>query len=220
MKKIKKIIIIIIIIIVILLGILFFINKNAIINTSFTDNIEPGNETFKPSYNISEIKSISSFETIDNCVNKFLNYVKENNSNAVYSILINNFIDDNKITKSNVLNNVIKINYECEYMTKKVYEYSADLSIKTYFVNGYILNKDNGTKQNCDFVINLDTKNNAFEIAQLEKTYTKYIVIDETNISIKNDTLKDEIKSITLNEFNSMKMVNGLRRKTNNGILF
>ena len=219
MKAIKKFIILIIIIIVVLLSIIFIINNTAK-NDNENLNTEPGNESFKPTYSVSNIRAISSYETINNCVNKYMEYIRQNNIDGVYSVLNKNYITENKITKENVLRNVIKINYESEYMTKNAFEYSADLNIETYFTKGYILNKDDKTKQEYNFVINIDRKNKSYEIAQLEKTYTKYINIGENNIEIKDDNLKNEIINIGLNDFNNVEIVNGIRSKADNGILF
>lgn len=218
-NKLKKIIVIIIILIIIICSMLI-INKND--NNNYNEKIEFNNQAndylLVIDYSIEEIKSIPTFQTINNCVNLLIKYNIENNSEALKSIYIKDYLEDNKNVKINKMSNE-----ETEYMIRKVYRYEASHTVKTYFIQGYILNKNNKTTESFDLLLNFDYKNNSFELAPLDGIYNNYIdYSDFNNIKIKDKSINNKIIEIEPNKYNTVDMdiVMGIRRKTNYGILF
>lgn len=219
MKELKIFIMGICILVIIIILALFSLNNNfegeSEDELESSNNVE-GNLPIELSYEITSDKSISDFKTINDCMNTYLNYIKESNSEAILDVLIDDYVQELNINKNNVLNKIVVVNYEFEYMAKNVYKYDVNLNnVSTYFVKGYIINKDEKTKNEYNIVINIDSKNNTFELGTIEDTYTKYID-DVSNIKINNsDEFKKEIENISATEFNSIEIANGMRRQTN-----
>ena len=85
--------------------------------------------------NVEILTSDSSFFTIQNTINTFLN---EKDANKLLSMLEDNYILENNITVNNVFQSN-KFNYDnASFIAKKILYY-RDNSIFYYFVNGYII---------------------------------------------------------------------------------
>lgn len=198
MKKIK---ILIIIILIILSFILVLVLKK---NTNYdfkNNNYENGNLPLENNYNLIEIKSVSKYKTINKIIDLTSDYVKSNNTQALKSVLIKEYIDNDGLSI---------LNTNSEYIINKVYLCNAKLSIDTYFVYGDIINKEDEKRENCNFIINLDESNSTFELAPLGSVYNKYINYEE--LKIKED-ITNEIKDIQENNYNKAVIVNGLSEK-------
>lgn len=69
--------------------------------------------------NLQVLKNNNEFYTISNCLNKFIMYYKQENKEAILSLLTKNYIDKNKINSSNVLNKS-DIDKNTEFALEKV----------------------------------------------------------------------------------------------------
>jgi len=86
---------------------------------------------------------IKTYYMLENSINKYFDYIAQENSEGIYNILDSNYIEDKKITKDNVLEkirlsgknvftaNKIEILEESEYNKKfyvqgKIYKYNAE----------------------------------------------------------------------------------------------
>lgn len=135
-----------------------------------------------------ELKFDNIFFSIEECLQKYLEYVKNKNKDAVYSILDKQYIMDNNISKDNVLE-IIPQYKDKPYRIKIIYVITGD-KYSTYYINGIL------DKENIFFVVNTDTKSNAFSvIPSNEKIYNQKI-----NEVIETDNQYEE--TIELNEYN------------------
>lgn len=198
-KKIIKFIIIIIFIVIILIGLLIFSNaKNQKEKSEeFEDELElkPSNELKISEYN-------NYYITFNDYINKYFDYILSKNSKGILNLLSSDFINDEKISASNVLDNVDNINTNTTYNVKKIYELDTSVSVKNYFVYGYISNEEtrnNGQKEKCNFVIKLDYENNSFSIAPYGKIFNNYIKYSDDKVEQKNtidyEKMSKKIKS-------------------------
>lgn len=185
-KKIIKFIIIIIFIVIILIGLLIFSNNKdkKEKREEFESELElkPSNELKISEYN-------NYYITFNDYINKYFDYILSQNSEGLLNLLSSDFINDEKISASNVLDNVDNINTNTTYNVKKIYELDTSVSVKNYFVYGYISNEEtrnNGQKEKCNFVIKLDYENNAFSIAPYGKIFNNYIKYSDDKVEQKN----------------------------------
>lgn len=211
-ENIRKIIIFIILVIVVLLTfIIVLIVKNN--NTNVEKKVR-GNELIKPTYKIEEIKSISNYITINNCINTYLKYINNNEIEALKYILISDYKDNN-----NIIDDIKNIKGENEFFINKVLTYNANININTYLISGKVFNKSNKQLIDVEFLLNIDSINSTFELAPLEKVYKDYIKFENDNFQIDTDIDK-KINDIIENKYNSVEIVKGLRRERYYKILF
>ena len=87
-----------------------------------------------------EIKDVNSYEeyyAVLNAVKKYLAFLSNEDSEAVYALLDKNYIDENKITTENVIQ-TLKDNNKTEIIVNEMrYEKQNEYNIK-YFVKGYL----------------------------------------------------------------------------------
>ena len=200
MKSFRLLIIIVLIVALLLsIVIVFFANNNNVVSSDKT-----GNLPIEATYSLNTIKSISDYETLTNCINTLLKQVYDNNNEGINSLLINENKEKNQLPK---------VDYNYDYVIKKVYDYDSKLYVRTYFVFGDILNKQEKNKTEYNFVINIDSVNKTFEIAQLEVAYSKYVdYSDKNNLKI-DKSLAEIVTNIKQNDYNSAKIVEGLGTK-------
>lgn len=204
MKPKLKVIIIICVFIVLLISIiLLLVNSNQQNKNENIQNIEQGNGKIEATYKLKTTKSIPSYITVNNCANKFFNYIKEDNMKALKSLLINDY-------KTNEAS-MNQINYDCQFNADVIFEYEAKVGIKTYLVKGHLLNKDKKTSEELLLIVNVDYTYNTFEIAPLEGTYSDYLNYSNfENIEVSKE-IEKEISNIKENEYNKAEIANGLR---------
>ncbi|MBR3003061.1 MAG: hypothetical protein IKF38_05855 [Clostridia bacterium] len=202
-----KIIIFIFVIIVLIIIAMLFIIKN--MKTKETNNKQVIDTTIKPMTQLIETKSVSEFYNINNCVNKYLEYIKNENKDAIDKLLISDYKNSQNINKENILNYTPKINYNFEFSPKKIYFAEVQIGVRTYLVNGKIYNKDTNENTDISLIVNIDYGNKSFEIGEFGKTYSKYI-----NGTTVQEEIKNEIKSIEKNTYNQFEIINSLDEKS------
>ena len=189
MKSKFKISIIIVLLIILLISIclLLYNNKQQDINQN-VNNIEPGSGKIEATYKLKKTESIPSYIIVNNCANRYFEYIREKNIEALNTILISDYQNNNQ--------SINKIDFLSQFNAKIIYEYNANISIKTFFVKGILINKENNTVNEILLIINVDYINNTFEISPLEGTYSQYIKASNfENIEVSQD-IEKEIKSI------------------------
>lgn len=158
---IRKTAIIVLILIIILILVLFIINKNETNNTKTnqyenkqfaTESIEQNNK------NLEKVKSATAFFTVESCVNKYINYLLQNDAESVYRILDNEYIQKHEITQTNVLNKISDIPEQVIFEATKMYVEEVDENNNKYYVSGIL--KQDTTAENSGYA----TVNNNFNI--------------------------------------------------------
>ena len=129
MKKFEKKDYILIGILVLLLIILGMVLKNNNESNNLTSN------NLNSNYTVENDKSL--FFTIEECVNRYINAVSQENTSDLIKLLDKKYISDNLITKENILNKIGSLNNNNSFKALKMYKTTSSNSIK-YYVYGLI----------------------------------------------------------------------------------
>lgn len=188
-KKILKLIIILVIIEIICIILISFVFKN------------------KNSTNASVQTKLSEIEKIDNnyqykyfnaTINKLFKYISEQNSNAIISILDDEYVKSNKLNSKNVLQHFKEYGMITEYTAKQVYsqkiEWGQSYKGEYNYIEGSI--EKEGKEESMFFLVKQDYINSTFSLTIInEKTFKN--VSKSTNI---NNNLEMNIKR---NDYNT-----------------
>ena len=136
-----------------------------------------------------ELKIETTFFTVDGCVNKYFQYISESNNKAIYSLLDANYIKDNNIKEENALESIPKYTNIDKYKTKLVYVITG-VNYSIYYVKGSLVEEE------VYFVVNMDSKNNAFAIVPSDSEYFN------TKINETIETNQKEEEKIQMNDYN------------------
>lgn len=174
MNKVLKILIIVIFIMVIilgtiLLGIVKTQEKN--LNTMIeTEEKEEATGTKK----IEKVTSRDDFYIVENCIQKYMKYLEQRDTEKVYGCLDEEYRNNKKITKDNIEKNMEKWKVG-NFIAKEMYVYDIEL-MSEYFVKGQIENRE------YYIIVKVDYDNETFSV--LPNYY-----IDENTIQ-NNDGIK------------------------------
>lgn len=155
--------------------------------------------------------SINNFDysIVKYCIENYLSSINKNNSNfydrtddtydenpqkeKIYSILSQDYIDSNNITKNN-LNNYIKMVDEQKIFYPLEIEIISDSNLKTYKVKGIAQNIEIKNSETLYYIVNIFTENETFSIEPLdEKQYSEDKKININSIKENDYNLYDEI---------------------------
>ena len=210
MKKIKYLIGITVIIIIVIITIILANKKNREINSEayhHNEITEEGKAYVEKRTTLHDVDNTQDFFTAMSCVNQYygaLNQsvwstqdseeitteVKKSYAKNIYNLLSSNYIDENKITESNVLNYVDNINENvfCIPLKMKML-ISKDNYTKKYIVYGIQENMQNEYIKDFYTIIYIDTNNETFSVEPKNNIKNiDDISIDSNNITInKND---------------------------------
>lgn len=210
----KKILIISISILIILLIILMIVLNILKKNEEEVEYTKQENPELTTTLDIIELENEKEFFTVEGCVDKYFETLNEANANGVYSLLNDKYIKENKIDKTNVLQQVYQLNngFE-EFIAKKVYY--REISYETeyqYYIYGEILGKNYNTNIPIYVIANLDYMNNSFNISfdeKIEIDKQEYLNIIE---NLKSGNTKEfiyvedqKVTNIELNDYNEFK---------------
>jgi len=109
-----------------------------------------------------KLKNTNWFFTVKNCLNKYIEYINEDNSIAVYNLLDKEYIKNNNLTEKNVMDFVNKKNISSYYRILKVYQITG-IKYGTYYVDA----KSNNNE--IFYIVNIDSNSNAFSIMPISK---------------------------------------------------
>mgnify|MGYP004615331709 CR=1 FL=1 len=214
MKDIRKIIILIILIILIIIITLCILNLNKGKNNNVTnensvlvedESEEP--EIEKNQFGFQQLEDRGMFFTISNCVEEYLQYLNPNyefskyadqsnsKKESIYSLLSENYIESNNITKDNVLEYVTTFKDEPVFLPSKVNVLYSDNKSPVYVIEGMIAS--NGTVEKYYFIINLCVKNSTFSIEPLDSNKIK----DINEVSVNTNSILDNIESNSYNGY-------------------
>lgn len=161
----------------------------------YVPDLKPEEEVSK---NISILKNENEFFTIESILQNYFLYLKVENANAVYSVLDNNYMQQNNINSDNVITQMKQktSNYNGSFQLVKVYVRN---SLKSPIYYAYGILKENKNEKDFYAVIYLDRSNSAYSIALSDnKQYEQYITE-----KVKEQTTKE----ITQKKYNKFKMV-------------
>ena len=206
MKNSIKIAIIILIILIFLISILILIfNKNISNKNIEEENVEKINEeefNISVDKNISKVTQENEFFNVSNCVQLYIDYLNDENYEAIYKVLDKNYIKYNNITVES-LNGNIKKSDNNKFIPTKMNKQERDLDISIYFVYGKTVNDSYKNEEEKSYTVVIDYAQDLFSIIpnnlENEKDY-------EYNLNIESDT-SDFYNEIIYTEFSEKEIV-------------
>ena len=123
MKDKTNLIAIILVIVTIIVLVIAYISK---------DN----NKTKEEKINI--VTNYSNFYTVDSCLNRFIIYLSSKDTDSIMSIINDDFIKKNDITKDNVLDLFDEVKDGSNFVSKKMYYTKVNENIDKYYVYGSV----------------------------------------------------------------------------------
>ena len=155
-KNLKKMWLISIFVILVLFSMFLLRNNN---NSNDNDSLEKINYTIVSDYN--------RFYTVNSCVYRYLTYLQSKDINSLIKVLDSNFMEENGITKENVLNFLNAYEGNLNFNSKKMFEEKINDDITKYYVYGYVeidVMDSFPERNDAYFIVNLDQKNQRFSI--------------------------------------------------------
>ena len=175
-------------------------NNNANNNTSNNGGNSIDNTLPEMNLEIIKLKDESIFFSIQKILNNYYYNLATKNSSKLYNMLDNDYINENKITKKNILEK-LNNNYEdVSFIAKEIY-FNDKSQTTYYFVNGYVHNatmneEEYSYEDNVNYLIIVDI-NSEYVIKPISKNINLYNYADSynlLNIDLKNNVYYQKIE--------------------------
>lgn len=167
MKKLVKYMIIIFIIIIILIFILLFLinqNKNSGRNLNQEEKIDADAFEIKPQEELLKVESTQLVFNIKNCIQYYIDYINDNNYDAVLKVLDKNYVRDINITENNIKQNSTKF-LKSFIWINEIYQKENTNEQSIYFIKGNVLDINTYEyKEELNFTVIIDDANQAFAV--------------------------------------------------------
>ncbi len=147
------------------------------------------------------LKNRNEFFAVKSCIIKYLSYMLQEDTELIYSVLDDNYIEQYNVKKEDVLQDIKKYE-EPVFYSSKTYVMPDSISLYTYFVYGRVLDKITGKMEDFNIVVRLDKENDVFSILPY-----KYIEDNNYNIQIGN-TITFKYNKIKDKKYNSFEFEN------------
>lgn len=185
MEKIIKIIIIFFIIIVLLIcGVLYLLKKNDNSGENeVSSNINSEDFEITSSNELKEVESTNVVLNVKQCIQYYIDYINDNNYEAIMKVLDENYIKVNDITEESIEGKSSKF-IKSRYFIDKTYEKDVTVNQIIYFIYGRLVNSETYEDiDNVNFTVIIDSENQAFSVIPevIENSNFNY------NLSIKYD---------------------------------
>ncbi|HIQ94806.1 TPA: hypothetical protein IAB29_06730 [Candidatus Ventrenecus stercoripullorum] len=181
----------------IVIGVMIFLVAICIVVIVFQKEPTVQEPNFGPTspLSMSLVDEYSTFFALSRDVNQYFTYVREANSEAVYSMLYSRYIDENQLTESNVLDTVTLENPDQYFQAKNIY-YQEFNGNYLYLVEGVLIVNEfeNNVVINDDYQIFVIADYNTFSFAV-------YPILNTEEIT--NPLVEDRI-SIPVNNYNKL----------------
>ena len=145
-KSIIKITLIFLIIVFIALVILLLMKNNSVKN-EHTNVIKETKDNISThtvdTEDLEPVKSATAFFTVQNCVNKYIDYATSKNEEGIYKVLDSEYITEKKITPENVLSKIQEFDEGVYFTANKMYLEQIDDNNIKYYSYGF-LSKEHG----------------------------------------------------------------------------
>ena len=117
------------------------------------------------------VTDYNRYYTVKNAIIKYLSYVNSKDSDSIYEVLDTSYINDNSITKDNVLSKVENYNVAISYKSNKMCYKRIAKGITSYEVRGSIISMNTSSYLNDKYYnIILDENNITFTIKPIEES--------------------------------------------------
>lgn len=129
--------------------------------------------------NVKILEDYSRFFTVNSCVYKYITYLQSKNIDNLMMVLNKDYLNNNNINNSNVLNYVENLNGNYSFVSKEIYyENIGDNFIKYYVYGNLIQDHINGKGEKVEryYIVSFDTKNYTFDITPYDKNSYEVVV--------------------------------------------
>lgn len=202
----KKLIIICVICIILIGSVLFALiklNKKASENVILREDVDQEYEEYLKNTEfgkINKLENIDTFFTVLSCVNDYMQYNTQKDSQNIYNLLSTEYINKNNITVNNVIQKIKIYDIGTTFMAKEIYEYNNNANVSTYFIYGKVIEdnfeNEDPKQEKANIVVQLDKSNRTFDIILDESK-------DKSEIAVNTD-----LKEIQNNKSNIYKTPN------------
>lgn len=184
----------IIVIIILILVLLRIINNND--NNIYTNQGDKGQEIDYSTSNIKTVTEKIDYYTVSNIVNNYVKALNVNSSiyyienefdktiqqNYIFDVLSYKYIQDNNITKDNVLERISNLKIDLMYVPLNLKVLEKE-NVNKYLAYGILENMNNEYIDDLYIIVNLDKNNRTYSIEPIK---TKYKSIDEIEFTNEN----------------------------------
>ena len=215
MKKLKILILIVILLIILILGIYICVKSVEKSEISHIDSQgDPGEEVSLDTTKIEEVTDASSFFSVKNCVQQYLDEMNNNNSRYFgfdennqyskivddeiinqnrYNLLSAKFIYNNNVTINNV-SNFLKTFEEKVIFDALEMRYIRGEQVENYIVYGIITSLDNEYIEDIYIIVNVDREEKTFAIEPIN--FSDYDTIDDIKLEYDGTKIqKNDVNS-------------------------
>lgn len=225
----KKLIIICIICIILISSVLLVLiklNKKAPENLILREDIDQEYAEYLKNTEfgkINKLENIDTFFTVLSCINDYMQFNTQKDSQNIYNLLSTEYINKNNITVNNVIQKIKTHDIGTTFMAKEIYEYNNNANISTYFIYGKVIEdnfeNENPKQEKSNIVVQLDKSNRTFDIILDEskdkseiavKTELKEIQNNKSNIYTTPNISKQQMGLLYLSDYtdNMLKDIN------------
>lgn len=118
----------------------------------------------KEDMSLDEVKNPHMYFTVEACINKYLEYIANNNKEAIYKVLDSNYIQIFNITQENILEYVEKVDNDFNVLITEMYVEEVDNDNQVYYAKGIIKNKLLEKNTELCLTININNDNQIFSV--------------------------------------------------------
>lgn len=117
---------------------------------------------------IEKVNSASAYFTVKSCINKYINYVTNKDTDSILKILDSSYIKENNINQNNVLEKIETISGSIIFEAETMYVEEIDENNKIYYVLGSLKEEGLETYTTIDdefyITVNMNYDDNIFSI--------------------------------------------------------
>lgn len=193
MNKSKKVLlamgIVVVLLIIIIIILLINNTKNEQQNTDIIGGGTYGDKETQTDKEL--VENTTVFFTVENCINDYVSYIQEQDNKAIYNLLDENYVKNNKININNVKDYIENFNSNEMFIATKMYEQRKE-NINTYIVEG--LKDDSEYNTNLYYIVEFDINKSTYNITPLfDNNYKK---LDDINVETEAYTIKENENNV------------------------
>lgn len=193
MNKSKKVLLVmgIVVVLLIIIIIILLINntKNEQQNTDIIGGGTYGDKETQTDKEL--VENTTVFFTVENCINDYVSYIQEQDNKAIYNLLDENYVKNNKININNVKDYIENFNSNEMFIATKMYEQRKE-NINTYIVEG--LKDDSEYNTNLYYIVEFDINKSTYNITPLFDN--NYKNLDDINVETEAYTIKENENNV------------------------
>ena len=209
MKKSLKIMIIILIILIIIIALILlgWKNKNSE-GIDKTEKIKDSEFEVKEESQITKVTDDQEFFRASDCVQLYLDYLYDNNEEAVKTVLDKNYIENKNISGIDGLTGDIKEvlkNQDTEgvkFIPQTINRVEKSIDISVYFIEGNITDENYQNEKTSNFTVIIDTSKNVFSIIpenlEKENDYNYNLDIKDDTTDYYNEIDSEDISNVKI----------------------